>query len=320
MTQSQKYLQQLLLSRQGLLITAEGYASVIAEASPTVHDSDYAEKGHADMLYTEVISGALDLCSSQVRMAFPDKDISIVSDYTSEELPDNSIAYYPVFGVITSNSWWRFSSKQFEKDLLASESNPAIIAHFVHIDSPGGEAFYMDRLSETMRDLSKPVVVLAERVCASAGYLIACHGTRIFAATGYDKIGSIGTMAEVWDYSEYFKKIGIEVHTYHASASDLKTKLMDDAASGKGDEYVERLLNPLNDMFLSEVRSTRPALKDAPDDEPALRGDIYLTDEAIGKGLIDARATLTEAILEASRLGREYADIQRAKSQLLSII
>ncbi|MDC1727307.1 peptidase, partial [Phocaeicola vulgatus] len=68
------------------------------------------------------------------------------------------------------------------------------------------------------------------------------------------------------------------------------------------------------------VRPTRPALKDAPDDEPALRGDIYLTDEAIGKGLIDARATLTEAILEASRLGREYADIQRAKSQLLSII
>lgn len=188
MTQSQKYLQQLLLSRQGLLITAEGYASVVAEAFPNVHDSDSVEKGHAEMLYTEVISGALDLCSSQVRMAFPDKDISIVSDYASEELPDNSIAYYPVFGVITSNSWWRFSSKQFEKDLLASESNPAIIAHFVHIDSPGGEAFYMDRLSETMRDLSKPVVVLAERVCASAGYLIACHGTRIFAATGYDKI------------------------------------------------------------------------------------------------------------------------------------
>ena len=30
MTQSQKYLQQLLLSRQGLLITAEGYASVVS--------------------------------------------------------------------------------------------------------------------------------------------------------------------------------------------------------------------------------------------------------------------------------------------------
>jgi hypothetical protein len=80
MTQSQKYLQQLLLSRQGLLITAEGYASVVAEAFPNVHDSDSVEKGHAEMLYTEVISGALDLCSSQVRMAFPDKDISIVSD------------------------------------------------------------------------------------------------------------------------------------------------------------------------------------------------------------------------------------------------
>ena len=47
------------------------------------------------MLYTEVISGALDLCSSQVRMAFPDKDISIVSDYASEELPNTLLLTIP---------------------------------------------------------------------------------------------------------------------------------------------------------------------------------------------------------------------------------
>lgn len=90
--------------------------------------------------------------------------------------------------MITSNCWWCFSSKKFEKDLLASEANPGIIAHFVHIDSPGGEAFYMDRLSETMRSLVKPVVVLAERVCASAGYLIACHGTKILQLQDMTKL------------------------------------------------------------------------------------------------------------------------------------
>ncbi len=320
MTQLQQYLQQLLLSRQGLLITAEGYASAVTEAFPFTQESDSSEREQTDMLYTDMVSNALNECLSKVHMAYPEDNLSITSDYASDDIPDNTIAYYPVFGMITSNCWWRFSSKKFEKDLLASEANPGIIAHFVHIDSPGGEAFYMDRLSETMRSLVKPVVVLAERVCASAGYLIACHGTKIFAATGYDKIGSIGSVAEVWDYSGYFKQMGIEVHTYHASQSDLKNKISIDAASGKGDEYISRFLDPINKMFLSEVCMTRPALRDVSDNEPVLRGEIYLTDEAIDIGLIDGKATLTEAILEASRLGREHADIQRTKSQLLSII
>ena len=39
------------------------------------------------------------------------------------ELPEGSIAYHRIWGFITSDCQWYFSSKQFERDLLAAEAN-----------------------------------------------------------------------------------------------------------------------------------------------------------------------------------------------------
>lgn len=96
MTQLQQYLQQLLLSRQGLLITAEGYASAVTEAFPFTQESDSSEREQTDMLYTDMVSNALNECLSKVHMAYPEDNLSITSDYASDDIPDNTIAYYPV--------------------------------------------------------------------------------------------------------------------------------------------------------------------------------------------------------------------------------
>lgn len=311
MKQSQKDIQQILLSRQIMLITAEGYASAVSEA---FSDNEESEKC---ISYPDASRA---MCEQMISRMNEDNPVHMTTDYASEEIPEGSIAYYPVIGTITSDSYYFFSSKRFEKELLSAESNPGISAHFLHISSPGGEAFYLDRLSETMNSLSKPVVAYLEKVCASAAYLIACHADKVLAATGYDKIGSIGTVAQMWDDSGWLEKYGYKVHTYHASASDLKNKVTDDAIAGKGEEYILRFLNPLNDMFIREVRANRKMLSSAKEDNPVLRGELYLTSEAQSVGLIDGQATFVEAVSQTVTLAKEHSDIQRTKNKLLSII
>ena len=68
--------------------------------------------------------------------------ITVTDDFSSDELPEGSIAYHRIWGFITSDCQWYFSSKQFERDLLAAEANPAITCHFLHVNSPGGSMVY----------------------------------------------------------------------------------------------------------------------------------------------------------------------------------
>ena len=140
--------------------------------------------------------------SSRMAETEETKQVSISNEFNSDELPDNSIAYHQVFGIITADSRWWFSSKRLEIDLQNADSNPAFSVHFVHINSPGGEAWYLDRLSETMRNLQKPVFVLLEYVCASAGYYIGCHGKLIFALTQNDTIGCTVSIVDLYYFTQ----------------------------------------------------------------------------------------------------------------------
>lgn len=97
---------------------------------------------------------------------------TLTDEFDDEQLPDNSIAYHRVFGTVMAESYWWFSSKQLEADLIAAEANPQISCHFLHINSPGGEAWYLDRLSETLRNCQKPILTFYEQMCCSAGYYL----------------------------------------------------------------------------------------------------------------------------------------------------
>lgn len=161
-----------------------------------------------------------------------------------------------------ANSYWYFSSKQLEADLQAAEANPQITCHFLHINSPGGEAWYLDRLSETLRSCEKPILTYYEQMCCSAGYYIGCHGQRVYARTANDYVGCIGTMCSFYNFEGYYEKLGIKHMKAKATKSDLKNKIFEDVYDGKYEKYVNEVLNPMNEQFLSAVRSQRSKLTD----------------------------------------------------------
>ncbi len=325
-------IQTILLSDMPLLISPDGYRQMMVTAfpmhAPAVKDKADIPKNSqfffVSKTYAEETKEALknirQMIKTAAAMQHIDDELSLVGyDFDSPELPDNSVAYHRVWGLITADSRWYFSSKQLEADLLAAEANPQITSHLLHINSPGGEAYYLDRLSETMQRLQKPVIALYEQAC-SAAYRIACNAQRIYATTKFDFVGCIGTMISFHDFEPYYESLGIKLVEAKATGSDLKNKMFDDLKDGKPKQYIETVLNPLNDDFLKNVKSRRNKLTDLEDDAPVFRGETFFTDDAVEIGLADGMSTLLNAAVEASDLGRKWAEVTRKKNSIYQAI
>ena len=166
-------LQNLLISGYPLFITIDGYRQAMLAAFPLNGkiDENSNPKGAYGFTPTEMAAYLKDHTWYQFethtalqelqKMLTQENDIpgvTLTDEFDNEELPEGSIAYHRVWGTVMANSYWYFSSKQLEADLQAAEANPQITCHFLHINSPGGEAWYLDRLSETLRNCEKPII------------------------------------------------------------------------------------------------------------------------------------------------------------------
>ena len=304
MNEAITFLRQLLLTREGLLITPEAYNAAVLQVFPL---GVVQQSGVTPPSYNENSANAFATLMKDVPA-----DISLTREFDSKELPNATVAYHRINGFITASSHYYFSSKRFEQELLAAESNPAISCHFFHINSGGGEAWYLDRLSETIQQLKKPIITLFEQIGGSAAYYIGCQAQRVYAMTSNDILGCIGSMVDFYDFDGYFEKLGIKRIKARATQSDLKNKDVEDLINGKPQNYVTRFLDPLNEQFLACVRANRPKLAKVKDDEPALRGENFITESAIEVGLIDGKRTFSEALVEAKQMAEDYDSKRQA--------
>lgn len=309
-----KVLKNILLSERPLLISNDGYRQAV--------DIAFLPAGKSFLTDPPTYKEETDKAVACVRKLLSESEdnIEVTNDFENTDLPENTVAYHRVYGFITGGSRWYFSSKQLEADLIAAEANPSICAHLLHIDSYGGEAWYLDRLTETMRGCKKPIVGIYEDRCASAAYYIGCHADVLYATTENDFVGCIGTMTSFYDWDGYYEKMGVKLVEAKATMSDLKNKTFDDLVDGKPAAFIENVLNPLNDQFIAAVRSQRPKLASMDNDNPVLRGETYYTPAAIENGLIDGKRTLAEAIAEAHALGCRKSESSALKDSIYELI
>ena len=95
--------------------------------------------------------------------------------------------------------------------LLANIAEDASIrALIVHVDSPGGTVVGGEDLYRSLRVVSerKPVVAVMGTVAASAAYMTAVAGDRVFAREG-TITGSIGVLFQTADITGLLDKVGI---------------------------------------------------------------------------------------------------------------
>ena len=133
-----------------------------------------------------------------------------------------------------------------------------ISAVAISINSPGGSPVQSHLLYKFIRQQSEKkvkVIVFAEDVAASGGYLIACAGDEIYANSS-SIVGSIGVIYSAFGFKDLIKKIGVDrrVHTAGKNKSTLDPFLEEKK------EDIDRLKNIQLDLhkdFIKVVEDSR---------------------------------------------------------------
>ena len=169
----------------------------------------------------------------------------------------------------------------------------------ITINSPGGSPVQSHLIYKFIRAQAKKnkkkVIVFAEDVAASGGYLIACAGDEIYANSS-SIIGSIGVIYSSFGFTELIKKIGIErrVHTAGKNKSTL------DPFLDEKKEDIERLKTIQLDLhkdFIKVVEESRGS-KLIKTSVELFSGEFWSGSKAKELGLIDGIGNANEVLKE----------------------
>ena len=164
-----------------------------------------------------------------------------------------------------------------------------ISAVAISINSPGGSPVQSHLIYRFIREQAQKkkvkVIVFAEDVAASGGYLIACAGDEIYANSS-SIIGSIGVIYSSFGFKDLIKKIGIERRIYTAG----KNKSTLDPFLEENNEDIERLKNIQLDLhkdFIDVVEESRGSKLNKTSGIELFSGEFWTGKKAKDLGLID---------------------------------
>jgi ClpP class serine protease len=174
----------------------------------------------------------------------------------------------------------------------------------LEMDTGGGAVQAAEMLGDKIKQKNKPVVIAATNIFSGGawGTAYADHIIGIGKTAGF---GSIGVMGEITNDKEYWENKGYKVHRFYASQSTDKNRSYEEAIQGKYNYYRTTQLDPLCELFLSEMKSGRPV---SLEDKSWQTGRTFMTEEAIKIGLCDSQGSLQDAILKCQELANSSSN------------
>lgn len=165
------------------------------------------------------------------------------------------------------------------------------------INSPGGSPVQSRLIYLRIRQLAVekklPVLVFAEDVAASGGYMIACAGDEIFCDPS-SILGSIGVVGGSFGFQELIKKIGVERRLYTAGAhkATLDPFLPENADDVARLKAIQREIHA---TFIALVKQSRGArLRGS--DEVLFTGEYWAGESSVALGLADGIGDLRSVL------------------------
>ena len=172
------------------------------------------------------------------------------------------------------------------KKAFSIKKAPAVA---VTINSPGGSPVQSHLIYKFIREQAKKskkkVIVFAEDVAASGGYLIACSGDEIYANSS-SIIGSIGVIYSSFGFKDLIQKIGVQRRVYTAG----KNKSTLDPFLEEKKEDIDRLKNiqlELHQDFIEVVEQSRSTKLKKDKGVEMFSGEFWSGRKAKELGLID---------------------------------
>ena len=170
----------------------------------------------------------------------------------------------------------------------------------ISINSPGGSPVQSHLIYSYIRQLAEKnkvkVIIFAEDVAASGGYLISCAGDEIYANSS-SIIGSIGVISASFGFKDLIKKIGVERRVYTAG----KNKSTLDPFVDEKEEDVKRLKSiqlELHADFIRVVERSRGSKLKDPEKNNIFTGEFWTGKTSLNLGLIDGIGNADQILKE----------------------
>ena len=174
------------------------------------------------------------------------------------------------------------------------------LAIAISINSPGGSPVQSHLIYSYIKKMAKKnnkkILVFAEDVAASGGYLIACAGDEIYANSS-SIIGSIGVISASFGFQDAIKRIGIERRVYTAG----KNKSTLDPFKEEKEEDIQRLKKiqlELHEDFINVVKSSRGKKLVDTDKNNTFTGEFWSGSTSLKLGLIDGIGNAEQILRE----------------------
>jgi len=221
----------------------------------------------------------------------------------------DKIAVIDVDGVLLNQrqagllGWGENPVSLFIEKMDAAQSDPAVKAMVLRINSPGGGVTASDimhhRLMQFRAARKAPVVAVIEDVGASGGYYLACGAERIVAHPT-SVTGSIGVIVQTVSFAGTMRMIGVDAKAVTSGprkdlASPLKPLDKEDL------KIIQGMVNDFHERFIAVVDGGRPELS-AEQVRALADGRVYTGQQAQANGLVDDLGYVMDAIRQAKRL------------------
>ena len=187
-----------------------------------------------------------------------------------------------------------------QREILKKAFSLKKITHVaISINSPGGSPVQSHLIYSYIRQLAEKnkvkVIIFAEDVAASGGYLISCAGDEIYANSS-SIIGSIGVIYSSFGFTELIKKIGIQrrVHTAGKNKSTLDPFLEE---KSEDIERLKKIQLDLHQDFINVVEQSRGEKLQKKDIE-LFSGEFWSGQKAKQLGLIDGIGNANDILRE----------------------
>lgn len=204
------------------------------------------------------------------------------------------VAVVEIIGPIVSSA---ALVEQLER-YIENENVPVIV---IRLNTPGGGVAASQEIYETVRKArraGKIVIASMGAVAASGGYYIAAACDTILANPG-TITGSIGVVANFADFSELYKKIGIDF----SARKSGKFKDMGSTSRKMTDEEKALLDSVIMDTYEQFVQAVSEGRGLDVDSVRAIAdGRIFTGKQALGNGLVDLLGTYRDALDLAGEL------------------
>ena len=211
------------------------------------------------------------------------------------EMTDDGIAIVSVIGPLYKRKSPFVSNYKAIGEALAAisqmEQLPPVV---LKIDSPGGMVSGLDPVLDQIRELSEQTLVVASinGMGASAAYRIASQAGSIFASKD-SEVGSIGTYWQLLDYSEAYKKAGVEsVLLTTGPFKGIGTP--GEPLTREQREFLQQTVEESNAEFLKDIMTGREMSAEAVDS--VADGRWWSANKAETFGLIDGVGSLADVL------------------------